>query len=126
MDNDKREQIEILSADYKIDTDLTKLKIKKISTEEQIVWALDGNSLDSLINQLINKSLIFSKEQRKKLVNCLVGKIFYCKLNADMSLSDMDDIKDASIDKLLKFHDIVDRYPFYEVQKEIMGEKEDV
>jgi hypothetical protein len=123
MDNSKKkERIKILFAEYNVESDLAKLKITKIETGDNLTWALSGESLDSIINQLTNQSLIFSKEQREKLSPFLVGKTFYYVLNADMLVSDLEEIKDASLDKLQKFHDIIDQYPFYEIQQEIAGE----
>ena len=121
---DKKEQIEILSAEYNIELNLAKLKIKNIESNNELTWALTGESFDSLINQITNNSLKFSYEQRKLICSHIIGKKMYCVMKSDMTEGDLDAFKDDSLDKLQNFHDIIDQYPFYEIQQEILEDKE--
>jgi hypothetical protein len=119
-------KIKILDAIYNKESSLIQLKIKEVETEKELVWALSGESFDSMVNQLTGSSLTFSAEQREELLPHIREKEFNCEMSFDMKEEDLSSLNKNVSDKEWKnLHDVLDKYPFFEVSEELNKEKQD-
>ena len=116
------EKIKILEADYNVDKELAKVKIKRIGSNKEDTWALTADSFDSLIGQITGTSLEYSPVQRALLCETIVGMELTNQIQIDIENADIESAKDKSMNDLKYGHDVVDMYPFYEIQQEAIEE----
>ena len=112
------DRVKIIEASYDADKDLAKIKVLKLDSNEEVVWALIGESFDSLVGQITNTSLEYLPQQRTLLCTRLANKEFINQIEIEIENADVDTAKDKSMDELRHSHDTIDKYPLYEIQQE--------
>ena len=117
---DINDEIEIINIAYEPKKDIAKLHIKNLTKKKEITWVLSGNDLDTFINQFIKESFSFSSSQRQRLAPLLIGKKFVNEVEIDLTKVNPNDLKDE--DKMDKFHEVFDEYPFKEIVDEVIEE----
>ena len=117
-----QEKVKIIEARYNVEKDLAKIKVKKLDTGKEITWAIMGDDFDSFIAQITGKQLKYYAIQREMLCENIIGIEFLNQIEFDIDSVDVDKAKDKSSTELQHTHDLVDRYPFYEIQQEAIEE----
>jgi len=117
-----QEKVKIIDASYNLDKDIAKIKVANLDTGKEVTWALLGDDFDSLIAQITGRQLKYYAIQREMLCKNIVGIEFINKIEFDVDSVDIDKAKDKTSMELQHTHDIVDRYPFYEIQQEAIEE----
>lgn len=116
------EKVRIIDAEYNEEKDLAKIKVLKVDTGKEVTWALLGDDFDSFVAQMTGKPLKYYALQRILLCEVLKNKEFINRIEFDIDNTDINKAKDKNLLELQHGHDVVDRYPFYEVQVEAMEE----
>ena len=116
------EKVKIINAEYIAEKDLAKIKVLKVETGKEVTWALLGDDFDSFVAQMTGKPLTYYSLQRKLLCEILKNKEFINRIEFDIDNTDIDKAKDKNLLELQHEHDIVDLYPFYEIQQETTEE----
>ncbi len=116
------EKVKIIEAEYNEEKDLAKIKVVKEDTGKEVTWALLGDDFDSFIAQITGRQLKYYAIQRKMLCENLIGIEFMNIIKVDVDNVDINKAKDKSSLELQHGHDVVDRYPFYEIQQEAIEE----
>lgn len=115
-------KVKILEAKYDEEKDLVKIKVLKVETGKEVTWALLGDDFDSFVAQMTGKPLKYKPEQRPYLCFGIIGIEFINRIEFDIDNTDIDKAKDKGSLELQRGHDVVDMYPFYEIQQEAMEE----
>ena len=116
------EKIKIIDASWDDKKHLAKVKIQKLETTKEEIWALTGESFDSLISQITGRNLQYHTEQRKTLCLKIIGLEFINTIEIDIDNTDVDSVKDKNVSDLQNYHNTMDMYPFYEIQQEVIEE----
>lgn len=116
------EKVRIIEASYDADKDMAKIKVAQLETGKEVTWALLGDDFDSFVAQMTGKPLKYYPLQRETLCGILAGKEFINRIEFDIDHSDIEKSKDKNLLELQHEHDVVDKYPFYEVQVEAIEE----
>jgi len=93
-----------------------------LETGKEISWAILGDDFDSFIGQITGRQLKYYAIQREMLCKNIVGIEFVNQIEYDIDSVDVDKAKDKSSMELQHTHDVVDKYPFYEIQQEAIEE----
>lgn len=116
------DKVKIITATYDADKELAKVKVLKLDTDKEVIWALTAEGFDSLIGQISGKHFRFTPEQKIRLCQEIIGLEFNNQIKIDIDNPDVDGIKDRGRIELQHYHDTIDMYPFYEVQQEAIEE----
>ena len=116
------EKVRIIDAEYDEEKDLAKIKVLKVDVGKEVTWALLGDDFDSFVAQMTGKPLKYYALQRKLLCEILKNKEFINRIEFDIDNTNINKSKDKNMLELQHGHDVVDLYPFYEVQQEAMEE----
>jgi hypothetical protein len=114
------EKIKIIEATYDLKKDLAKIKVEKIDGGKEITWALTGDSFDSLVGQITGIALSYYPPQRNLLCTKIVGLEILNQIEVDIENADVENVKERSETDFKHGLDVVDMYPFYELQEEVI------
>lgn len=113
------EKMKIIEANYNIEEKLAKVTVQNIDSEEKVTWAMTGDSFDAFVAQITGTPLKYYDEQREILCQYIPGIEFVNDVQVELSNQNLEDVKDKSLQELKSYHNVIDRYPFYEINKEI-------